>query len=77
MHESEFGRKSYDRLKFDIKFGSRALRNFATPAKIFAGLRKFPTFSVFVFFSSFSCLIHLKTLPNTQISSFEVQNKNT
>ena len=90
MSESEFGRKSYDRLKFDNNFICRALRKFAggdnnficralrkfaggyeisqplrnffaKVAKIFIGLRKFPAFFVFVFFSSFSCLIYLKT----------------
>ena len=44
------------------KFFSQGLGNLATPTKIFAGLRNFPAFSVFIFFSSFSCLIHLKTV---------------
>ena len=68
MRESKFGRKSYGRLKFGIKFGSRALqnsqglRNFETLAKIFTSLQKISAFTIFVFFSSFSCLIHLKTV---------------
>ena len=83
MHESEFGRRSYGRLKFGTKFGcrgstkfhkklrnfakgceifSQGLRNFATPVKIFVGLRNFPAFSILIFFSFFSCLIHLKTV---------------
>ena len=53
MRESKFGRKSYGRLKFGINLGSKALRNFATPAKIFIGLQNFLAFSVFFFFSSF------------------------
>ena len=35
MHESEFGQKSYGRLKIGIKFRSKALQNFPR------GLRKF------------------------------------
>ena len=63
-------------LIFGMEFGSRALRKFVGAAKIrrelrnFAGLekiflqglRKLPAFSVFLFFSSFSCLIFLKTV---------------
>ena len=60
MHESEFGRKSYGRLKIGIKFKSKALRNFVGGCENFAGfmkisqgLRKFSTFFVFVFFLFF------------------------
>ena len=65
-------------IEFGNNFRCRALRKFvggyeislAAPCEIFlarvmkffAGLQKFPAFSVFVFFSSFSCLIHLKTV---------------
>ena len=55
----------------DPKKIRRGLRNFfhkgcenffARVANFFANLRKFPAFSFFVFFSSFSCLILLKTV---------------
>ena len=39
----------------------------------FVGLRKFPAFTVFVFFSSFSYLIHLKTV--TKHSSVRLRFK--
>ena len=35
MGKSEFGQKSYDRLKFGFEFKSNALRNFTAPTKFF------------------------------------------
>ena len=61
---------------FGNNFKCRALGNFAGPTKYFSqGLQKFHAFSVFVFFSSFSCLVHLKTVSQHKSSPFAVINR--
>ena len=57
-----FGCRGSVKFRNPCEIFSQGLQNFATPTKIFASLQNIPAFSIFVFFSSFSCLIHLKTI---------------